>query len=483
MQLYIRLLSLLWIVSVCCAFEWGKIFNYPLVSTNLNLTCQHGGSKLCCETTDPSLGFYPRKISNRLDIHDHKISHFASLYRHCSTHIVYIPSPYENLHMAAALNFSNNANAQQKLDHLIRFIWDDIPHAVKWLRRIAVRSTQQNSRPIDVTDDDQFYLSQFRYEVHCPGNASSISWTEWIEPLVVQARHPLTLMRCKPMQRFIEPIENTGFRWFSTGETHVIDPIDQTVLNTDYVLVANSREAYLRHVFRLQTQQHGRNQSSSSSYHQALSQKQQQRHHAASSHLRGHHNGTSSTHSSSNVNTIVQGPPSAYFFDAGSSRFDSSSYWFVCSYAQQNIAFDHMYGWEMTLLEPEDYWKKIPPPITPLYSFYNHPVSLNEQDAQSLIGHVKFIANKADFVSVKLDIDTSSIELPIAVQVLKDTSLHELIDEFFFEFHFRCQIMMFCGWGQGVVGNMEGMDLNNRSVILNFFQELRFKGIRSHIWP
>lgn len=81
-----------------------------------------------------------------------------------------------------------------------------------------------------------------------------------------------------------------------------------------------------------------------------------------------------------------------------------------------------------------------------------------------------------------MDIDTPEIEIPIALEILSNTELHSLIDEFFFELHFRCEILMFCGWGNRIPYDFMGMKLNRENA-LNYFQSLRKVGIRSHIWP
>lgn len=85
-------------------------------------------------------------------------------------------------------------------------------------------------------------------------------------------------------------------------------------------------------------------------------------------------------------------------------------------------------------------------------------------------------------MSFKLDIDTPSIEVPIALEILSDTELHHLIDEFFFELHFRCEIMMYCGWKTKMPVEYMGLKLD-RLHALNFFQQLRKVGIRAHFWP
>ena len=95
-----------------------------------------------------------------------------------------------------------------------------------------------------------------------------------------------------------------------------------------------------------------------------------------------------------------------------------------------------------------------------------------------------------DFVAFKLDIDHPETEMPIALSLLDGGSgsrsgsspTGSLVDEFFFELHFRCEVMTSCGWGKKVPASSHGLTLDRPSV-LQFFIDLRNKGIRAHIWP
>jgi len=95
---------------------------------------------------------------------------------------------------------------------------------------------------------------------------------------------------------------------------------------------------------------------------------------------------------------------------------------------------------------------------------------------------LKQMATKDDFVAWKLDIDHPATEMPLALGMLADQELAELVDEFFFELHFRCEIMTSCGWGKRVPYEDNGMVLNRVSA-MEFFLKLRQLGIRAHIWP
>ena len=51
--------------------------------------------------------------------------------------------------------------------------------------------------------------------------------------------------------------------------------------------------------------------------------------------------------------------------------------------------------------------------------------------------HFFFFIILGDFVSFKLDIDHPDTEMPVALGMLSDPTLAALVDEFFFELHFR----------------------------------------------
>lgn len=82
-----------------------------------------------------------------------------------------------------------------------------------------------------------------------------------------------------------------------------------------------------------------------------------------------------------------------------------------------------------------------------------------------------------DFIVIKLDIDTSSIEVPLAKQLLEggeNGTYHRLIDQFYFENHVHLGELA-GNWG----GSMEGTVKDS----LDLFYGLREKGIPAHFWP
>lgn len=85
--------------------------------------------------------------------------------------------------------------------------------------------------------------------------------------------------------------------------------------------------------------------------------------------------------------------------------------------------------------------------------------------------------NEDDLIIFKLDIDTGSIEVPLAYQLLEDDSVKGLIDHFYFEHHVNMKEMA-PWWGGKVINTMEGTIKES----LELMNGLREKGIGAHFW-
>ena len=97
-------------------------------------------------------------------------------------------------------------------------------------------------------------------------------------------------------------------------------------------------------------------------------------------------------------------------------------------------------------------------------------------DKDSKLNLLRSIVSKFsedDFIVVKLDIDTSAIEVPLAQQLLEDDSINKLVDQFYFEHHVHMKEMKRC-WMDTVQGSMkDSFELMNG---------LRKKGVAAHFW-
>ena len=137
--------------------------------------------------------------------------------------------------------------------------------------------------------------------------------------------------------------------------------------------------------------------------------------------------------------------------------------------------FDHIYGIEIKFQEPEKVYNKlIPPEYLDSYHWINVGVSAEKGHKMNPLDSILRKFTPDDLVLVKLDIDTSDIEVPLAHQLLKDESLHEIVDHFFFEHHVLLQEIMYA-WRGSAKGSVKSS--------FDLFQRLREKGVMSHFWP
>lgn len=146
-------------------------------------------------------------------------------------------------------------------------------------------------------------------------------------------------------------------------------------------------------------------------------------------------------------------------------------------YEKFGFVFDHIYGFEINEKNPKEvYETSLPEDYISSYHWINVGVSAKEGDKLNPLHSIIKKFNEDDFVVVKLDIDTSSIEVPLAHQLLedKDGIYSKIIDQFYFEHHVHLgELKNAWRWTMnGTVGES-----------LELFSNLRKKGVPAHFWP
>jgi hypothetical protein len=147
-------------------------------------------------------------------------------------------------------------------------------------------------------------LSRFEVTRTC-SDAATVNvvtkWTEWIEPIGITARHPFGFGKCRPAAPYYN----------SNGEHNPSKKNKPRVgrSDVDYVLLQSGAALY-RHS-----------------------------HSASGRRMRANGGGSGS-----------RGAPAApkhYMFDAGTSTFDSSLFWFTCAYSQVRLSvlMDVLHRW------------------------------------------------------------------------------------------------------------------------------------------
>ena len=87
------------------------------------------------------------------------------------------------------------------------------------------------------------------------------------------------------------------------------------------------------------------------------------------------------------------------------------------------ISFEHIYGWEYSLLEPQNFWRQVPYIFTGIYHFFNVPAQAEFTDSNSPLRLIRAFTRKEDFVAFKLDIDTPSVEVNAAINHISISQL------------------------------------------------------------
>ena len=173
-----------------------------------------------------------------------------------------------------------------------------------------------------------------------------------------------------------------------------------------------------------------------------------------------------------------------WLFDAGASTYDTgaggaSQSWFVEEYRKRGIEFDRIIGWEAAQTNPKTQWDVVPADIKRKTSWYNIPARSDVGHADNPLTFIKTMTKPEDYVVFKLDIDTPDVEVALVEQILNDTQIQSLIDEFYFEHHVTGSPMQWHGWGDLRGSTSKWSSIDDSYTI---FSLLREKGIRAHSW-
>ncbi|WIA15628.1 hypothetical protein OEZ85_002255 [Tetradesmus obliquus] len=171
----------------------------------------------------------------------------------------------------------------------------------------------------------------------------------------------------------------------------------------------------------------------------------------------------------------------AIYMDLGATRWEAAPEsvgqgWFYRSYARRGIDMDRLLLWEAKPVSPPSaIFAELPKELLHRYQYFNIPAITDYSDASHAVRMLKSIAQPADFVAFKLDIDNVVAENAILSSLSGDATAAALVDEFFMEYHVSFAPMM--PWWAG------GEDPNKKLAdAYKLFLQLRQQGWRAHSW-
>lgn len=169
---------------------------------------------------------------------------------------------------------------------------------------------------------------------------------------------------------------------------------------------------------------------------------------------------------------------SALYMDLGASTWNAgaggpSQSWIYEQYRERGFSFSSLMMWEANPVDHAALLREIPLEVLPIYQYYNVPVAMDSGGEWSAFRALKAKRN-VDYTVLKIDIDNPALERQLVDHLLSDSTLTDLVDEFFFEHHTFTQ-PMHLSWRTTM-----GDDSLWESY--RIFAALRNKGVRAHSW-
>jgi len=168
--------------------SWTAVFS-GMEQSNLKTDCEFEGYKVCCSALQTKNYTAGQVLSDR------KLQHLQQN-KNCKISKRYFPSPYELAHYEKAKELMMVESSKRKaalIDYLTSNT--EIEASLRWLARVKAHMTgrARNSK------DDFKYLSYFNVTEVCQGvvfngkNRKTDKYSiEWIEPLTLHTRHPFS---------------------------------------------------------------------------------------------------------------------------------------------------------------------------------------------------------------------------------------------------------------------------------------------------
>lgn len=310
--LFIFLVPLLRAVAAqqSACVKWGNTFDVSLESANIIRNCNlPDGRKICCSAVNNSTAsrgvgasYVPPKRPSNLSPNSQKAR------VSCVVEKQYMSSPQELRELAEADRIERIPGdkslymIEDRYHALMEYVTSDefIRNSTLWLNRVKVHmsgvGTGEGEAEIGNSIDREF-LSRFEFTRTCTSHgpageraadATTVTkWTEWIEPVGITARHPFGFATCRQSQQYY----NTGGSRNKNGKAK--PRVGRS--NVDYVLLQSGAGLH------------------------------RQTHTSSGRRIRG---------KDKEQLLQAQAPSKHYLFDAGTSTFDSSLFWFTCAFSQ-----------------------------------------------------------------------------------------------------------------------------------------------------
>lgn len=288
--------------------KWKRAYD-GVRSRNMVADCaQEDGTPICCAAVSSTNKGLEKRGVGREDTGLTSVSLRSRHRGNCNVSRIYHSSSYEMSHFRLAEELAAIADSTTREIYLLKFLSspEEIRRNYKWLEYVRRRMRIVSIGHEEEHTEEKEILSRFEVSEECwrrDGSTVVSGWTEWIEPITVHGRHPFSFAQC----RHLPIIVNTFPRRLSKKDFNKIEELVVTtgyrddypdipavvpIMSVDFILLQRADSLYGLH---------------------KLNKRMEFKEPTVSPRLLGNRH---------------------IMLDAGSSTFDSSLYWFTCSYSQ-----------------------------------------------------------------------------------------------------------------------------------------------------
>lgn len=177
------------------------------------------------------------------------------------------------------------------------------------------------------------------------------------------------------------------------------------------------------------------------------------------------------------MRTVFLDIGACYNFESDGTDVAAAAIQAIEKYRRNGIHFDHIYAYEVRPVATELVYATVPKHMRGPMHWINMPANPEEGHDHNPWTMLLDTYKPDDFIVVKLDIDTPSVELPLFQQLLDSPELQKLVDVFYFEHHVQMDEMQQF-WGK------HEWELTKGTIVesLEMFQRLRKAGVAAHYW-
>lgn len=159
----------------------------------------------------------------------------------------------------------------------------------------------------------------------------------------------------------------------------------------------------------------------------------------------------------------------------GTKTLGDSIAWFMRQYIPKGFKLGKYIAWEEFPMNQEEFFAALPADLITRFTFFNAKISAEPTSRMYPWRFLAELAHDYDHVVIKMDNNQYPVEIALLKILAGDSTLLELIDEMYFEFHFKNPPLP-----------QMAAEVRTKATLsdaYDLFLKIRQAGVRMHGWP